>query len=46
MAEESEEVEFVSDEDVPEMTKRRESQRGTFHSVDHRLVYPSKLYER
>ena len=40
----AEEVEFVSDEDVPEMTKRRESERGTVHSVDYKLVYP--LYER
>ena len=40
----AEEVEFVSDEDVPEMTKRRESERGKVHSVDYKLVYP--LYER
>ena len=40
----AEEVEFVSDEDVPEMTKRRESERGKVHSVDYKLVY--SLYER
>ena len=40
----AEEVEFVSDEDVLELKKRRESQRGTVHFVDHELVNP--LYER
>jgi len=40
----AEEVEFVSDEDVPELRKRRENGRGAVHFVDHHLVYP--LYER
>ena len=40
----AEEVEFVSDEDVPELRKRRENGRGAVHFVDHHLIYP--LYER
>jgi len=36
----ADEVEFVSDEDVPELKKRRESQGGMVHFVDHQLVYP------